>query len=54
MNTIIKTTQNEEPIIFINEIEVDQVMEKRKNPSLQIEISKVLGLREETNENKTK
>jgi hypothetical protein len=45
-----QTMQNEELVIFINETEVDQVMEERKNPSLQIEISKVLGIREQTNE----
>jgi hypothetical protein len=46
--------QNEKPVIFINEIEVDRIMEERENPSLQIEISKVFGVREEINENKTK
>jgi hypothetical protein len=46
--------KNEKHVIFINEIEVDQVMEKKENPSLQIEISKVLGVREEINEDKTK
>jgi hypothetical protein len=46
--------QNEKLEIFINETEVDQIMEERKNPSLQIEISKVLGLKQEINENKTK
>ncbi len=49
-----QTMQNEKPVIFINETEVDQIMEERKNPSLQIEISKVLGVKQETNENKTK
>jgi hypothetical protein len=34
------TIQNEEPTIYINdEIEVDQLMEERENPSFQIEIS---------------
>jgi len=49
-----QTMQNEKPVIFINETKVDQIMEERKNPSLQIEISKVLGVKQETNENKTK
>ncbi len=49
-----QTMQNEKLEIFINETEVDQIMEERKNPSLQIEISKVLGLKQEINENKTK
>jgi hypothetical protein len=49
-----QTMQNEKPVIFIIETEVDQVMEERENPSLQIEISKVLGVRKNNNENKTK
>ncbi len=49
-----QTMQNEKLVIFINETKVDQVMEKRENSSLQIEINKVLGVREETNEDKTK
>jgi hypothetical protein len=37
-----QTMQNENHIIRINdEIEIDQVMEKKENPSLQTEISKV-------------
>jgi hypothetical protein len=37
-----QTTQNEEPTIYISdEIKVDQIMEERENPSLQIEISRV-------------
>jgi HD superfamily phosphohydrolase YqeK len=37
-----QTIQNEEPIIYISDkIEVDQIMEEKKNPSLQIEISRV-------------
>jgi len=50
-----QTRKNEKPIIHINyEIEVDQVMEGKENPSLQIEISRVSRLCEETNEEKTK
>jgi hypothetical protein len=37
-----QTRQNEKPIIHINyEIEVDQIMEEKEFPSLQIEISKI-------------
>jgi len=47
--------QNEKLIIHINyEIEVDQVMEEKENPSLQIEINRVPRLCEETDEKKTK
>jgi hypothetical protein len=50
-----QTRQNEKPIIHINyEIEVDQIMEEKEFPSLQIEISKVSRLCEETDEEKTK
>lgn len=50
-----QTKQNEKPIIHINyEIEVDQIMEEKEFPSLQIEISKVSRLCEETDEEKTK
>ncbi len=50
-----QTRQNEKPIIHINyEIEVDQIMEEKEFPSLQIEISKVSRLCEETDEEKIK
>jgi hypothetical protein len=49
-----QTMQNEKLVIFINETKVDQVMEKRENSSLQIEINKALGVKGETNEDKTK
>jgi hypothetical protein len=44
--------QNEEPIICINEIKIDQVMEERKNQSLQTKISRISRVCEKTNEEK--
>jgi len=46
--------QNEEHVIFINEIKVDQVIEERENPHLQTKINRFLGINEKINENKTK
>jgi hypothetical protein len=47
--------QNEEYIICRNdETKVDQVMEERENPSLQIEISRILKVCEEIDEEKIK
>jgi REP element-mobilizing transposase RayT len=47
-----QTLQTEEYIVCINdEIKINQVREESENPSLQIEVSKVLG---EFNEEKTK
>jgi hypothetical protein len=47
--------KNENHIICINdEIEIDQVMQERENPSLQIKISRIAKECDKTNENKTK
>jgi len=48
---MITKMQNEEYIIFRNdEIEVDQVMEERGNPSLQTEISRISKVFKEIDE----
>jgi hypothetical protein len=50
-----QTMQNEKHIIWINdEIEVDQVMQEKENPSLQIKISRIIKECDKTDENKTK